>query len=54
MRRNRYLDALRGEDVLLYGRYPALRALYPVHDRAPARGPAPNDRRPHRTGRGRL
>jgi hypothetical protein len=49
MTRHRYHHTLTGDDLLLYGRYPGLRALHPAHDRAPARRPAPDTPRlPHK------
>lgn len=50
MTRHLYHHTPTGDDLLLYTRYPAMRALHPVHDRAPARRPATNDRRPRRNG----
>lgn len=51
MTRKRHHDALSFEEALLYSQYPALRTLYPVHDRALARRrPTPNDKRPRRGG----
>lgn len=43
-----------GDDPLLYSRYPALRALHPVHRRAPTRRPTPNERRPHHNDQRRV
>ena len=55
MTRHRYNDTLPGDDLQLYSRYSGLRALHPVRNRAPARRPVPNDRRPRRaSGPGRL
>ncbi len=58
MTRNRYQNALPGDDLLTDSLYPGLGALDPVHRQAPARRPAPNRRRPQarrharRAGRG--